>query len=105
MAAVSQSGAAAAAVPGGRCGLSDGTMSVRSGVGDTMATVAVTGSTGRLGGRVARRLEQTGTAQRLLVREATRAPRIPGAEVRQAEYGDRDAVAAALVGVQTALMV
>jgi NAD(P)H dehydrogenase (quinone) len=70
-----------------------------------MATVAVTGSTGRLGGRVARRLEQAGIAQRLVVRDATRAPQLSGAEVREAQYGDRDAVAAALAGVETALMV
>ena len=70
-----------------------------------METMAVTGSTGQLGGRVARRLEQAGIAQRLVVRDATRAPQLRGAEVREAEYADRDAVAAALAGVETALMV
>ena len=42
---------------------------------------------------------------RLVVRDASRAPQLGGAEVREAEYGDRDAVAAALAGVETALMV
>ena len=68
--------------------------------------LAVTGSTGRLGGRVARRLAQTGRRdQRLLVSRPGRAPDLRGAEVRQAVYDDADAVAAALSGVETVLMV
>ena len=67
--------------------------------------LAVTGSTGRLGGRVASRLAQTGRDQRLLVRDPSRAPDLRGAEIRQAVYDDADAVAAALSGVETVLMV
>lgn len=69
------------------------------------ALIGVTGATGRLGGRVARRLADTGAEQRLLVRDPARAPRIPGATAVQASFADRDAVTAAMDGVATALMV
>ncbi|TRW43973.1 SDR family oxidoreductase [Georgenia yuyongxinii] len=67
--------------------------------------VAVTGSTGRLGGRVARRLAAAGIAQRLIVRDAARAPELPGADVAVATYADAAASRAALQGVETVLMV
>jgi uncharacterized protein YbjT (DUF2867 family) len=70
-----------------------------------MGLIVVSGSTGRLGGRVARRLADAGLAQRLLVRDRARAPKLPGAEVTVAEYGDPDAVRAALRGAETVLMV
>jgi NAD(P)H dehydrogenase (quinone) len=67
---------------------------------------AVTGATGELGGRVARRLAGRGIAQRLLVRDPTRAPQLDGAEVAQiAGYGDRDSMRAALDGVETLFLV
>ncbi|TNM47235.1 SDR family oxidoreductase [Nocardioides albidus] len=66
---------------------------------------AVTGATGALGGRVARALAARGVAQRLLVRDPSRAPALPGAEVATASYADREAVASALAGVRTLLMV
>jgi len=62
----------------------------------------VTGATGRLGGRVARRL---GGNMRLLVRDPSRAPEIAGASVAVAEYADGDAVRRALTGAGTVLMV
>ncbi|HEX6685483.1 MAG TPA: SDR family oxidoreductase [Candidatus Limnocylindrales bacterium] len=68
-------------------------------------SIVVTGSTGHLGGRVARRLAAAGVAQRLLVRDPDRAPRLDGATVRQARFGDRAACEAGLAGVPTALMV
>ncbi|WP_045739519.1 SDR family oxidoreductase [Actinoplanes rectilineatus] len=68
-------------------------------------TIAVTGSTGRLGGRVATRLAALGVPQRLLVRDAARAPQLAGAEARIAAFGDGDAVRQALDGVGTVLMV
>jgi uncharacterized protein YbjT (DUF2867 family) len=68
-------------------------------------TLAITGATGRLGGRVARRLAAAGTPQRLLVRDPARAPRLPGATVVPAPYADGRAVRAALEGVTTVLMV
>jgi uncharacterized protein YbjT (DUF2867 family) len=65
-------------------------------------TIAITGATGRLGGRIARRL---GVPSRLVVRDPSRAPQIPGATVVRASYDDGDAVRAALDGVGTVLMV
>jgi uncharacterized protein YbjT (DUF2867 family) len=70
-----------------------------------MGLIGVCGATGQLGGRVARRLADAGIVQRLVVRDAGRAPRVPGAEVAEAEYGDPEAVRRALSGVETVLMV
>jgi NAD(P)H dehydrogenase (quinone) len=70
-----------------------------------MATLAVTGVTGGLGGRVARRLADRGVAQRLVVRDPARAPELPGAEVVRAAYGDGEAMRRALDGVDTLLLV
>ncbi|MGX7826206.1 SDR family oxidoreductase [Actinokineospora sp. 24-640] len=67
--------------------------------------IAVTGATGRLGGRVARRLAEAGVGQRLVVREPSRAPELPGATVVAGAFGDREAVRAALRGVDRVLMV
>lgn len=67
--------------------------------------LAVTGSTGRLGGRVARRLAAAGVEQRLLVRDLARAPRLPGATPLRAPYDDPEAARSALSGVDTLLMV
>ncbi|SDB80823.1 Uncharacterized conserved protein YbjT, contains NAD(P)-binding and DUF2867 domains [Raineyella antarctica] len=67
--------------------------------------IAVTGATGRLGGRIAQRLAAAGVATRLLVRDPSRAPELPGAEAVLAPYGDADAVRAALAGVDAVLMV
>ncbi|MCC4250015.1 MULTISPECIES: SDR family oxidoreductase [Microbacterium] len=67
--------------------------------------IAVTGSTGAVGGRVARDLAARGIPQRLLVRDASRAPELAGAEVHVAGYSDTDAAAAALAGVETLFMV
>ena len=70
-----------------------------------MTTIAVTGSTGRLGRRVSRRLADAGASQRLLVRDLARAPQWAASEAVAAEHADTDAVAAALVGIETVLMV
>lgn len=67
--------------------------------------LVVTGATGRLGGRVARRLAERGVPQRLLVRGPERAPRLPGAVAVGGDFGDRDAVLRALAGAETVLMV
>jgi uncharacterized protein YbjT (DUF2867 family) len=67
--------------------------------------IAVTGSTGAVGGRVARDLAARGIPQRLLVRDASRAPELAGAEVHVAGYSDADAAVAALTGVETLFMV
>jgi NAD(P)H dehydrogenase (quinone) len=67
--------------------------------------IAVTGSTGRLGGRIARLLALAQAPQRLLVRDPARAPDLTGTQVAIAPYADGAAVQAALEGVETALMV
>jgi NAD(P)H dehydrogenase (quinone) len=67
-----------------------------------MGLIVVSGATGRLGGRVARRL---GGELRLLVRDPARAPLVPGASVAVAGYGDRKALREALRGAETVLMV
>jgi uncharacterized protein YbjT (DUF2867 family) len=67
--------------------------------------LAITGSTGRLGGRVARKLAEAGSPQRLLVRDASRAPQLAGATAVRSSYADRKAVTAALDGLRTVLMV
>jgi NAD(P)H dehydrogenase (quinone) len=58
--------------------------------------IVVTGSTGRVGGLVVRRLQQRRHRIRLLVRDPSRAPRIDGMEVEGADYGDPDALAKGL---------
>lgn len=64
--------------------------------------IAVTGSTGEVGGRVARRLAERGLEQRLVVRDPSRAPELEGAEVKQASnYEARDEMEAALRGART----
>ncbi len=51
--------------------------------------IAVTGATGAVGSRVAHRLAERGARQRLVVRDAARAPDLEGAEVRPAAgYSD-----------------
>jgi uncharacterized protein YbjT (DUF2867 family) len=67
--------------------------------------LGITGSTGRLGGRIARRLAEAGVPQRLLVRDLARAPQLPASTVAVAPYDDPDAVRDALTGVATVLMV
>jgi uncharacterized protein YbjT (DUF2867 family) len=67
--------------------------------------LAVTGSTGWLGGLVARNLAGRGVAQRLLVRDVARAPDLPGAVAARCSYRDTDDARAALEGVETLFMV
>lgn len=69
------------------------------------STVVVTGATGALGGRVARRLAQRGVAQRLLVRDLERAPDLPGASAILGGFVDHDAVVRGLRGAKTVFMV
>jgi NAD(P)H dehydrogenase (quinone) len=67
--------------------------------------VAVTGSTGAVGGRVARLLAERGVRQRLVVRDLARAPTLTGAEAAVATYEDGEALRRALDGVRTLLLV
>ncbi len=70
------------------------------------APIAVTGSTGALGGRVAAKLAALGVAQRLIVRDAARAPQLPNADVAVADgYADVRGMTAALRGAETLFLV
>ncbi|WP_346008025.1 SDR family oxidoreductase [Janibacter terrae] len=70
-----------------------------------MTPVALTGATGRIGGRVAQRLATKGVPLRLLVRDPDRAPDLPRSSAVVAPFADGPAVRAALEGVETAFMV
>ena len=68
--------------------------------------IGITGATGGLGGRVARQLAERGVEQRLIVRDAARAPSLPRAEVAEApDYGDGEAMRRAFEGVDTLFLV
>ena len=67
--------------------------------------ITITGSTGRIGGLVARDLAARGMPLRLVVRDATRAPDLAQAEIRTADYADGEAVRHALDDAGTVLMV
>lgn len=58
-----------------------------------------------VGGLVAAALASAGLPQRLLVRTPAKAPTLPDVEVRQASYGDNEASADALGGVDVLFMV
>ncbi|SKB00978.1 Uncharacterized conserved protein YbjT, contains NAD(P)-binding and DUF2867 domains [Agreia bicolorata] len=68
-------------------------------------SLAITGSTGHLGGIVARAIVDLGHEQTLVVRDASRAPQLAGARVREASYRDGSASRAALDAAQTLFMV
>jgi NAD(P)H dehydrogenase (quinone) len=74
-------------------------------LGGVHPLVGITGASGRLGGRVARRLAAVGAPLRLLLRDPARAPDLPGAEVVPASYDDADAVRAAVRGVPLLFLV
>lgn len=67
--------------------------------------LAVTGSTGVLGGMVARGLAEAGFSQRLLVRDAGRAPQLPDSPAVVAGYADAAGSRSALQGTKTLFMV
>ena len=69
------------------------------------APLAVTGATGRIGGRVSALLADAGVPHRLLVRDLDRAPDVLGTTVHRATYEDSVDTRAALDGVQTLFMV
>jgi uncharacterized protein YbjT (DUF2867 family) len=68
-----------------------------------MTTIAVTGASGHVGGRVARLLADL--QPRLILRDPSRAPELEGSTVARASYDDLDAGVAALRGVDVLLMV
>ncbi|WNB87159.1 NAD(P)H-binding protein [Cellulomonas sp. ATA003] len=67
--------------------------------------LAVTGATGHVGGMVARALAGSGPGLRLVVRDAARAPALPGTDVVVATYADAAACRAAFHGVDVLLLV
>ena len=69
--------------------------------------IGITGVTGTLGGRVAARLAAAGQDLRLVVRDAARAPHLPGAEVvaNPGGYADGEGFRDALRGVDTLYLV
>ncbi|HJS72013.1 MAG TPA: SDR family oxidoreductase [Acidimicrobiia bacterium] len=68
--------------------------------------LAVTGSTGAVGSRVAHRLAAAGVGQRLLVRDPAQAPELPGAtSVGVADFGNYAEMLKALEGVDTLFLV
>jgi NAD(P)H dehydrogenase (quinone) len=67
--------------------------------------IAVTGSTGTIGRGVAERLAASSVRQRLITRDPTRAPHLPGAEVAVASYANSELARAALAGIETLFMV
>jgi uncharacterized protein YbjT (DUF2867 family) len=60
------------------------------------ARIVVTGASGKVGGMIAARLAGQGIAQTLLVRDAARAPLLPGADVVVADFTDGASIRAAL---------
>jgi uncharacterized protein YbjT (DUF2867 family) len=71
-----------------------------------MTGIAVTGSTGQLGRRVAERLAVRGIPQRLVVRDPRRAPVLAGARTVVASgYDDTTGMRSALDGVDTLFLV
>ena len=67
--------------------------------------IAVTGATGSLGGRIAQRLADREVPMRLIVRDPSRAPGLPLAEVATATYTDQPALVRALEGIETVFFV
>src|SRR4030042_3287098 len=68
--------------------------------------LGITGATGKLGAKIASRLEKSGERQRLIVRDASRAPYLNRTEIAQASsYGDKQAMEKALSGVKTLFLV
>ncbi|MFL6138748.1 MAG: SDR family oxidoreductase [Frankiaceae bacterium] len=70
-----------------------------------MPRFAITGASGGIGGRVARRLAAAGIDQRLVVRDPARAPQLPGATVAVATYADGAALRRAVEGTDVVLLV
>lgn len=68
--------------------------------------LGITGATGQVGGRIAACLTSLGVPQRLIVRDAARAPRLAGAEVVEASsYGHAAEMVHALTGVDRLFLV
>lgn len=71
----------------------------------TLPALAVTGSTGHIGGRVARHLADAGVDQRLLARTPEKAPALPWAVAVRSSYENTEESRSALAGVDLLFMV
>jgi NAD(P)H dehydrogenase (quinone) len=68
--------------------------------------LAITGATGQVGSRIAAQIASLGLPQRLIVRDAARAPLLPNAEIAEASsYGNAAAMTRALAGVDKLFLV
>jgi NAD(P)H dehydrogenase (quinone) len=68
--------------------------------------LVITGATGEVGGRVARRLAERHIPQRLVVRDPSKAPQLNGSvPVAASSYGDGEAMTHALEGARTLFLV
>ncbi|WP_334123080.1 SDR family oxidoreductase [Glutamicibacter sp.] len=67
--------------------------------------IAVTGSTGALGSLVARELADRHIPQRLLVRDTSRAPKLPEATAHKFDYADASTSTKALEGIEVLFMI
>jgi NAD(P)H dehydrogenase (quinone) len=67
--------------------------------------LVVTGVTGGLGGRVARRLAARGVGQRVVARDPGRVPELDGAEVARGSYDDPEGLRRAFEGMGTLFLV
>ncbi|GAB3277290.1 SDR family oxidoreductase [Sinomonas notoginsengisoli] len=68
-------------------------------------TLGITGVTGTIGGQVARLLAEAGESLVLLARNQAKAPELPRAVVRPADYGNRNLCEHSLEGIETLFMV
>ncbi|MEO3783025.1 SDR family oxidoreductase [Actinocorallia sp. B10E7] len=69
-------------------------------------TIGITGATGAVGGETARLLAKAGHSLRLIVRDPSRAPELPGARVATAGgYHDVDGMREAFSGLHTVFLV
>jgi len=69
-----------------------------------MTVLAITGSTGKVGGLIARHVDAAGIPARLLVRDESRAPKLLHSRVSVCSYGDAQASREALTGVEVLFM-
>ncbi|MDQ3156893.1 MAG: NAD(P)H-binding protein, partial [Actinomycetota bacterium] len=69
-----------------------------------MTVLAITGSTGNVGGLIARQIDAAGIPARLLVRDKSRAPALLHTQVAECSYGDTEASRKALTGVEVLFM-
>lgn len=68
--------------------------------------IGVSGATGEIGRRLARRLAEAGARQRLIVRDASRTPVVADAEVVEfGGYGDAPGMRSAFAGLTTLFLV